>query len=209
MAFGRTVQTPSDPRKTRLREVRDVPGGIGEKLLAAADQLGFQFTRVSMDEIARVSGVPRATIYYYFSGRDELLVHVTSLALAELATDAQKVVDGPGTAVERLRSLVRRNLDHLHTHRATSELLFANLGTAGVVDVTSRIKSGILDPIESMLAEGVVEGTVRPLDDVGLTATALFGAILVVGLSEVYLTGGLDPEDLTDRLVPMFLAGLS
>jgi AcrR family transcriptional regulator len=191
-----------------MREVRDVPGGIGEKLLAAADQIGFDFTRVSMDEIARVSGVPRATIYYYFSGRDELLAHVTGLALTDLAADAQRVVDGPGTALERLRALVRGNLQHLHTHRASSELLFANLGTAGLAEVTSRIKAGILDPIESMLAEGMAEGTIRPLDDVALLATAIFGAILVVGLQDVYLTGGLDADDLTDRLVPMFLAGL-
>lgn len=188
--------------------MRDVPGGIGEKLLRAADELGVRFTRVSMDEIARVSGVPRATIYYYFSGRDELLVHITKLALEELAADAQQVVDGPGSGVERLRALVRCNLAHLHHHRASSELLFANLGAAGLVEVTGRIKSGILDPIESMLREGVADGSIRPLSDVPLTATALFGAILVVGLQDLYLTGTLDVDGVTDRLVPIFLAAL-
>lgn len=191
-----------------MRKVRDVPGGIGEKLLAAADELGFRFTRVSMDEIARVSGVPRATIYYYFSGRDELLVHITDLALSELAAQAQAVVDGPGTAVERLYALVRCNLTHLHQHRAASELLFGYLGTAGLHDVTWKIKAGILEPIEWMLAEGATDGSIRQLDDVGLTATALFGAILVVGLQELYLTGELDADGITERLVPIFLAGL-
>jgi len=188
--------------------VRDVPGGIGQKLRQAADRLGFRFTRVSMDEIARESGVPRATIYYYFSGRDELLVHITKLALEELAADAQGVVDGPGSGVERLRALVRCNLAHLHNHRASSELLFANLGTAGLLDVTTRIKSGILDPMESMLREGVADGSIRPLSDVPLTATALFGAILVVGLQDLYLTGTLDVDGTTERLVPIFLAAL-
>lgn len=189
--------------------MRDVPGGIDEKLLNAADQLGFDFTRVSMDEIARVSGVPRATIYYYFSGRDDLLVHIADLALVELADHAKEIVEGPGTAVERLRALVRGNLLHLHTHRASSELLFANLGAAGLVEVTARIKTGILDPIESMLVEGAADGTIRPFDDAALVATAVFGAILVVGLQGVYLTGGLDADDLSDRLVPVFLSGLS
>ena len=191
-----------------MRDVRDVPAGIGEKLLGAADELGFRFTRVSMDEIARVSGVPRATIYYYFAGRDDLLVHVTSLALDELAQEAQQVLTGPGTALERMRALIRCNLHHLHNHRAASELLFAYLGTAGLHDVTTRIKVGILEPIESLLTEGVADGTIRTPDDVALTATALFGAILVVGLQDLYLTGGLDADGTTDRLVPIFLAGL-
>lgn len=208
MAFGRTVQTPGAGRKTRLRDVRGVPEGIGRKLLGAADGLGFQFSRASMDEIARVSGVPRATIYYYFSGRDELLVHVTNLALTELAAEAQHVVEGDATAVERLRALVRCHLHHLDSHRAASELLFAYLGTAGLQDVTARIKVGILDPIERLLAEGAADGTIRPLQDVPLTATALFGAMLVVGLQDLYLTGRLDADGLTERLVPIFLAGL-
>jgi AcrR family transcriptional regulator len=191
-----------------MRDVRDVPRGIGEKLLAAADELGFRFTRASMDEIAKVSGVPRATIYYYFSGRDDLLVHITTLALTELAARAQEVADGPGTAVERLRALVRCHLDHLHGHRAASELLVADLGAAGLHDVTARITAGILEPIESMLAEGIADGSIRPLEDVSLTATALFGAVLVVGLQAVYLTGSLDADVLTDRLVPVFLSGL-
>ena len=191
-----------------MRTVRDVPEAIGVKLLAAADGLGFQFSRVSMDEIARTSGVPRATIYYYFSGRDELLAHVTSLALTELAGEAQLVLDRPGSAVERLRALVRCYLDHLHTHRAASELSFAYLGMAGLHDVTTRIKAGMLDPIEALLAEGAADGTIKPLGDDGLTATALFGAILVVGLQDLYLTGALDADAVTDRLMPIFLAGL-
>lgn len=192
-----------------MREVRDVPAGIGEKLLSAADELGNRFTRVSMDEIARTSGVPRATIYYYFSGRDELLVHVTSLALDELTAEAQQVVVGLGSALERLRALVRCNMHHLHNHRAASELLFAYLGAAGLQDVTTRIKVGILDPIEALLAEGFADGSIRDIGDAGLTATAIFGAILVVGLQDLYLTGALDADAVTDRLMSIFLAGLA
>lgn len=189
--------------------MRDVPVAIGAKLLRAADELGAGFTRVPVDEVARVSGVPRATIYYYFAGRDELLAHVTYLALSELAAEARAVVEGPGTAIERLRSLVCTNLHHLHTHRAASELLFAHLGTAGTQEVTARIGEGILGPIESMLREGETDGTIRAFDEPGLVATALFGAILVVGLQDLYLSGSIDAEGVTDRLVPVFLAGLA
>jgi AcrR family transcriptional regulator len=160
-----------------MRDVRDVPGAIGEKLLAAADELGFRFTRVSMDEIARISGVPRATIYYYFSGRDELLVHVTSLALTELATEAQEVVAGPGTAVERLRGVERCNLHHLHNHRAASELLFAYLGTAGLHDVTARIKAGI-DPTRQLTVTGGMTFAGGPLNSYVLHSTAAMASVL-------------------------------
>ena len=46
---------------------------MADKLLATAGELALSWDEVRTEDIAEASGIPRATLYYYFSSKDEIL----------------------------------------------------------------------------------------------------------------------------------------
>ena len=80
--FGRRFQT-SD---LGGRVMREVPEGIVERLDGAASVFadrGFDQTRI--EDLAEATGIPRATLYYYFAGKEDILAWLLRRMLAEMA----------------------------------------------------------------------------------------------------------------------------
>lgn len=63
--------------------------------------------------------------------------------------------------------------------------------------------------MRELLAEGAIEGTLRPLADDTFGAAALFGAVLVIGLRSLVLEGSIDVGRVTDAIGLMFWHGLA
>ena len=59
---------------------RAVPEALAGKLTAAAGDFAPSFDEVRMEDIAAASGVPRATLYYYFAGKDDEWLHLGATA---------------------------------------------------------------------------------------------------------------------------------
>ncbi|MET0451671.1 MAG: helix-turn-helix domain-containing protein [Mycobacterium sp.] len=75
---------------------------IRSTLLAAADQLLAQGEAVSIEATAERAGVSRSTAYRYFSGRDDLLLHLATVRSGRLLDQAIDLVAREGTATTRL-----------------------------------------------------------------------------------------------------------
>ncbi len=116
---------------------RTVPASMADKLLATAGELAPSWDDVRTDDIAEASGIPRATLYYYFSSKDEILQFLLTRMLQRL-TEAVVAAEDPESPVpERLAAVVRAQLAHLGEFPATAQLLTANLGKAAL-----RISAG-------------------------------------------------------------------
>ena len=106
--------------------------------------------------------------------------------------------------------MIRAQLGHLNAHPAASQLLIANLGRAGKLpDIAARINAGFQEPLRRLLADGATNGTLRPLTDDHLGATALFGAVLVIGLRAIVVDGHIDVDDTMKMIGPMFWHGIA
>ena len=83
------------------------PDNIARKLLDATDRLpesgGFD---ISIDEMAAVIGVPRATLYYYFSGKDDLVEFYLNDKLERTAEALEKAAAQEGNPEERLAGIL-------------------------------------------------------------------------------------------------------
>ena len=78
--------------------VRPLPDDLAEKVGLAAEvfaEYGLDATRV--DEVARVTGIPRATLYYYFPGKVHILAHLLSSTLADLTAQLESAAAGAGS----------------------------------------------------------------------------------------------------------------
>ena len=130
--------------------------------------------RTTLADVARRAGVSRMTVYRQF---DDLLDIVSALLTAELValldaaweqtaplpTARERLVEAGGLVVERLvhHPLYRRVLD------VDPELLLPL-----VVDRFGATQRAAIDVVAGLVAQGVAEGSVRPVDP-QLAATCL------------------------------------
>jgi AcrR family transcriptional regulator len=196
------------PRRKIVRP-RRVPAGLADKLTTAASGFAVSFDDVGMEDIASASGIPRATLYYYFAGKDDVLGFLLRSMLDDLRESVAVALDAGGDARNRLAAVVRAQLAHLAANPAASQLLLMNLGRAGRLgDIATGIDTGFHAPVRRVLADGVASGELVDLD-VELTASAFYGAVTIVGLRSLVITGGVDVDAITERLFPVFWSGVT
>jgi len=195
---------------TTLVGMREVPTAMAAKLNEAADDLLANFDDLQMHDIARAAGVARSSLYYYFANKDDVLAYLLRSVLDDLTTGTVAAIEGPGTPPERLAAVIRAQLEHLDRNPAASQLLIANLGRAGKLpDIAASVGLGFEEPVRRLLAEGAADGSLRTLTDDDLGATALFGAVLVIGLRALVVEGRIDVDRVMASIGPMFWFGIA
>jgi AcrR family transcriptional regulator len=201
---------PAIVRSDTLGAMREVPVEMAANLHDAADRLLESFDDLQMQDIAAAAGVARSSLYYYFAGKDDVLAYLLRSILDELTQATVNAATGPGDPSERLDAVIRAQLDHLNAHPAASQQLIANLGRAGKLpDIAAQVNQGFEEPVRRLLAEGAADGSFRALPDPDLGATALFGAVLVIGLRAIVLDGQVDVEHAMTMIRPMLWHGIA
>jgi AcrR family transcriptional regulator len=197
-------------RTATLVGMREVPAEMAANLQAASDRLLASFDDLQMNGIAEAAGVARSSLYYYFANKDDVLAYLLRSILDELTTATIDAASGPGSPSDRLAAVIRAQLEHLNQHPAAHQQLIANLGRAGKLpDIAAQVNQGFEVPVRQLLAEGAADGTLRTLPDAELGATALFGAVLVIGLRALVVDGYIDIDSAMNMIVPMFWHGIA
>lgn len=198
------------PRTATLVGMREVPAEMAANLHAASDRLLASFDNLQMHDIAEAAGVARSSLYYYFANKDDVLAYLLRSILDELTTATIDAASSPGSPSDRLAAVIRAQLEHLNQHPAALQQLIANLGHAGKLpDIAAQVNQGFEVPVRQLLAEGAADGTFRQLPDEELGATALFGAVLVIGLRALVVVGHIDVDRAMDMIRPMFWHGIA
>jgi AcrR family transcriptional regulator len=194
----------------RFKPMREVPAAIAAKIPAAASVFAEHgFDDAKIDDVARRIGVPRATLYYYFSGKEDILAFLLRTLLEDVAAEVQRAVSGEGDGVARLRAVLRAQLQVLAGNPETAQLLVANIGRAGrLADIAVAVNAAFHDPVITILRAGIEDGSIRGVDP-ERAASALFGAVILTGLHEIVLHRGLEPDDVLDDVSTVVLDGLA
>src|SRR5271163_2448215 len=88
--------------------MREVPSQIAERLFAAAElfaERGLNDTKI--EEIAAATGIAKATLYYYFAGKEDILAFLLEDGLRDVAEDVATIVHSDGTGAQRLGAMTR------------------------------------------------------------------------------------------------------
>ena len=189
--------------------MKRLPDDLASKLLEAADALpegtGFD---VSIDELAKLSGVPRATLYYYFSGKEDVVQFYVNNLLERTAGAMNAAASAGGTVVERLGGTLTAMLHAFAAYpRMCVELpaLVKEIHEFG--PVVAHIEQAVLAPVRELLIEGrATRELVVP--DVDLAAVSFLGAIHMVAMMDIVSTGKLDADGRARALVPQLMRGL-
>jgi TetR/AcrR family transcriptional regulator len=165
--------------------VRALPKPMREKLLAAADlfaERGLDGTK--MEDIAAATGVPKATLYYYFEGKEEILTFLFVEILDEVARAVAEALRTSGTAADRLEAAIVAHLRVFERFPTASRALQFDLGRAARIPlIVERTDAAFVEPIRALLIEGSADGSLRKVEHPRLVATAILGAVSTTGIN--------------------------
>jgi AcrR family transcriptional regulator len=181
-----------------------------EKVLAAAELLadrGLDATK--MEDIAAATGVPKATLYYYFEGKEDILAFLFNEILDEVGRAVDEAFRTGGTAAERLRAAIVAHLRVFEDFPAASRALQFDLGRAArIPHIDERVEAAFRGPVRRLLEEGAADGSLRAVARPRLVAIAVLGAVTTVGINALTLGPSRSAEEIADDVIDVVLHGV-
>jgi TetR/AcrR family transcriptional regulator len=190
--------------------VRALPAGMREKVLAAAElfaEHGLDATK--MEDVAAATGVPKATLYYYFEGKEDILAFLFAEILDEVARAIDDALRTEGTAADRLRAAIVAHLRVFADFPAASRALQFDLGRAARIPlIDERIEAVCREPVRRLLEAGARDGSLRPVEHPRLVAVAILGAVTTVGINAVTPGPGRPIDEIAGDVIGFVLRGV-
>lgn len=170
------------------------------------DERGYY--RTSMEDIAAAVGLRKPTLYWYISGKEEILFHIHNEFVDRLLAKHEQRLGGGMSNTELLRQVMHDVLDqfgeypgyvssfHEHYHDLSAEL-----------QQQMEIKrDAYFHAVRNVISDGVKSGEFRS-DDINMTTLAFFGVCNWV--YKWYDTEGrLSPREIADKFWDIFMNGV-
>jgi AcrR family transcriptional regulator len=181
------------------------PDHLAARLYDASAQILRLDNEVKLDEVATTIGVPRATLYYYFSGRDDLTAYLVTRHLEAGSEVFAPVLSDESGAEDKLRALLLAMIGFLAEHPGVCGGLLSAMGSGiGMQEVMTANERVIAAPLRDLLNRGREIGEFA-FDDAADTANLLLGAMLITVLGRAVdgrsLNDGEFRESIADQLL--------
>ncbi|MBW7458504.1 TetR/AcrR family transcriptional regulator [Paenibacillus sepulcri] len=152
-----------------------------ERIIGAAVKVfaetGFHGSQVS--KIAREAGVADGTIYLYFKSKEDILVSLFRERLGELIGKLKESVADSATAADAIRKICELHYTELEKNPDLAYVTQIELRQSSL-ELRKSIGQAVkpyIQLIETVLIQGMEEGTFRKGLDVKLTRLLIFGAM--------------------------------
>jgi TetR/AcrR family transcriptional regulator len=175
------------------------PPDLARRLLDAGEEILTGDPAPRLEDIAQMVGASRASLYYYFAGRDDLLAFLLTAharAGADLARARAADADLPPA---RLRAMIEAMAEYLGAHPGVcAGLLAATGGGRRMAEVLAVNDTLVAAPLRAVVDEGVASGLLEagdPTDPTGVadTVNTMMGGLLFGVLGRT--SSGGDPAD--------------
>lgn len=168
---------------------------------------GFEATR--MEDLAEATGVPKATLYYHFRGKDEILAWLLRSTLSALGEAVAEAASGRGTARRRLEAVVLAHLRVMAERPASCRILVAGLDRAArMPELAEGVGRAFHAPVLCLLADGAADGSWRKVKDPTTVSSSIFGAVLIPALHTLIAGEPLDPNQVAPAILRFIFTGL-
>ena len=114
-----------------LKEKDKGRGETAEKIRAAADELfcGHGYAGVSVQDVARLAGVPKALVFYHFTNKATLFERVLERYYHAHTDALAAAYAAGGTTAERLHRMIDAYLSFMVEHRRYATLIQHQVGS--------------------------------------------------------------------------------
>lgn len=152
-----------------------------ERILAAAKDLFAEsgFNAVSMNTIAELAGVSKANIFHHFKSKNALYLAVLKTACSESLPQIDRLENGAGTLVERLRDFSLSHLANILRDEKISRLIQRDLlenGPQRGKEFAEQVFGQNFARLVDILRTGQKKAELREGIDPAMLATLLIGA---------------------------------
>jgi AcrR family transcriptional regulator len=160
----------------------------------------YGYKKVSMDEIAKTSGVTKKTIYTYFKDKEELFKYFINEELSVMKKKVEKKEKENLPFVEKVSSCI-----YLMLKCRSNSMLFKNILEDNENENFLKIyDEDILNYLESKLEKAKLEGHIKECDS-NLTAFIIYKMYLAVMFE---YDKELDEEKITKEITSILKDGL-
>ena len=141
---------------------------VRERILAAAVQLFAQYGyhAATMRDIARISGIQAASIYYHYASKQALLVEIMDTHMRNLNANLQRIARESASIEQRLHEAVANHI-RLHT-TFKAEFFIIDTEIRALEDEQRGAILALRDQYEillqGLLREGIEQGIIRQVD---------------------------------------------
>jgi AcrR family transcriptional regulator len=208
--------TPEAPMPVVPPRTRSARGGAGARrpvydaasLLAVAvaefNARGYDAT--SMEDLSRAAGITKSSFYHHVSGKEELLRAALQRALDGLFAILDERHASVGRPVDRLRYIVRRQVEVLEQELPYVTLLLRLRGNTETERWALDRRRTFDAVISGLVRDAVAAGQMRADVDPGVAARLLSGTVNSV--AEWYRPGRADGQALPEDVVRSVFEGL-
>ncbi|WP_433696774.1 TetR/AcrR family transcriptional regulator [Nocardiopsis sp. CA-288880] len=178
---------------------------LTEALGGLLDEQGYD--GFNLAHVAARAGIARNTIYNYAKDKASLVAKAAQLASRDVLERVDKIAAGPGPAPQRLADIAEV-LMRSFTAPALRLMLHAPPDTVPqeVLELPEGPFAQVAAAVEKVVADGVAEGSFRPLADVPLTTHLLSGIVRAGG--DRMARRGADVEEVLPAVQELLLAAL-
>lgn len=184
--------------RTRRRE--ETRRKIFEAAVGLIAEQGF--TATTVDEIAERAAVAKGTVFYNFATKNALYEELLRYGVGLLAQESRSAIDGlpPKDAIA---ALVGAQLSYIQRYRAFAQLLLAEMWRTNREwqQTILLVREQAISVIAEVLEAGVKSGDFPAGLDPRISASALFGATLVVALDWLLFSPERAVEDVQASLL--------
>ncbi len=172
-----------------------------------AEQGFFQST---ISQIAKEAQVADGTIYLYFKNKEDILVQFFSYKTKQVFERFREGVASQGTAIEKLRSLIRRHLEAFQQDRNMAFVYQAETHqTSRRAEPQIHAMSKMyMDIVSEIVEQGQQEGSIRKDLYLGLVRRFIIGAVDEVINTWLHADKEYDLVSMADPLVDLFVRGI-
>jgi AcrR family transcriptional regulator len=181
---------------------------MAAKVMAAAALFAERgLDGATMSDIAAATGIPRATLYYHFDGKEAVFACMCDRVFGEFEEAVAAALSGRGSAAERLGRVVRAQLSCYAAYPEAFLAVHLDLGRAvRRAEISERAARAYLRPVARLLEEGAADGSIRPVVNPRTVAAALLGA--VAGAAALLPADGQPVADFHEAMMLLVLHGL-
>ncbi|MCA1846362.1 MAG: TetR/AcrR family transcriptional regulator, partial [Actinobacteria bacterium] len=149
------------------------------------------------------------TLYYYFTGKEEILAFLLSKVLGELREAVTTGLEASGNAEQRLRKVIEVILEVMASEPDPCRALLAEMArTVRMPELATTLVDGFYGPVQKLLEEGAKDGSLRKVDDSGSTAITIFGAVTTSGIARLMIGHDLAAKKVAAQVVSLILDGV-
>ncbi|MDT7694474.1 MAG: hypothetical protein QOI75_3841 [Pseudonocardiales bacterium] len=185
--------------------MRRPPRNLVQRLLSASEEILRPDQALRLEDIAALIGSARATLYYHFSGRDDLVVFLLEEHLRVAANTIALAVTTTQPPAAQLRSAITALVGFLGGQPGVCAGMLSFAGATGRLGTLMAAKdANLTEPLRKLLDQGAATHHFT-INDSRDSANAILGAALIATLTR-WEDGRAtqDPEfqqALTDQLV--------